>query len=89
MKQTNKNAPGLWLSATAAIVLLLLAVWQFYTFATFKNVTGAVDLQGGKLHLWMAVAAALLGAITGFFVVTALRQNDSSRELHITDLPRR
>jgi hypothetical protein len=84
MKQTTKSIPGLWLSATAVIVLLLLAAWQFYVFVTFKNVTGVVDLQGGQLHLWIAVASALLGSITGFFIISALRQYDEKNELHIT-----
>jgi hypothetical protein len=84
MQQVNKNTPGLWLPATSVIVLLLLAVWQFYVFATFRNVAGVVDLQGGRLHLWLALSAALLCAITGFFVVTTLRQSDKENELHIT-----
>ena len=85
MQQVNKNKSGLWLPAIAVIVLLLLAVWQFYVFATFRDVGGVIDLQGGRLHLWLAVAATLLCAITGFFVVTALRQNDRESELHITN----
>jgi hypothetical protein len=84
MKQPGKSIPGLWLSATAVIVLLLLAAWQFYVFVTFKSVAGVIDLQGGRLHLWIAVAAALLASITGFFIVSALRQYDEKNELHIT-----
>ncbi len=83
MKQLTKNSPRLWLSATSVVVLLVLAAWQFYLFVTFKS-QGLIDVQGGRLHLWIAVAATLLASITGFFVVSVLLRYDEKSELHIT-----
>jgi amino acid permease len=67
------------LAAMAAI-----AAWQFYVFATFKNASGAVDVQGGTLHLWLAIATAVLVGVGGFFLFSRLLRYDKRNEMHIT-----
>jgi hypothetical protein len=84
LKQLTKNSPRLWLSAPAGVVLLIFAAWQFYLFVTFKSLQGVIDLQGGRLHLWIAVVATVIASVTGFFVVSVLLRYDEKSELHIT-----
>jgi hypothetical protein len=73
-----------WPSVTAVPVLLVFAAWQFYRFATFRNLNGLTDLQGGRFHLWVAILATLLAAVAGFFVIYVSRQQDDRNDLHIT-----
>ena len=64
-------------------VLAAIAAWQFYVFATFKNASGAVDVQGGTLHLWLAIATAVLVGAGGFFLFSRLLRYDKRNEMHI------
>jgi hypothetical protein len=66
------------------IALAAVAAWQFYVFATFKDATGAVDVQGGTLHLWLAIGIALLVCVDGFFLFSKLLRYDKRNEVHIT-----
>ena len=84
MNNASKNTAGFWPSVIAVPVLLVLAAWQFYLFATFKSVDGLIDIQGGRLHLWIAIATTLLASIVGFFVLSLLLRYDKKSELHIT-----
>ena len=61
-----------------------LAAWQFYLFATFKDANGAVDIQGGTLHLWFAIAIAVLVCVGGFFLFSRVLRYDKENEMHIT-----
>ena len=70
---------GIGLAALAAF-----AAWQFYLFAVFKDASGVIDVQGGTLHLWLAIGAALLVCIAGFFVFSSFRRYDARDEMHIT-----
>ena len=67
------------LSAMAAI-----AAWQFYLFATFKDANGAVDVQGGTVHLWLAIGIAALVCVGGFFLFSKVLRYDKRNETHIT-----
>lgn len=60
------------------------AAWQFYLFAVFKDASGVVDVQGGMLHLWLAIGTALLVCVAGFFLFSRFRRYDERDELHIT-----
>ena len=60
-----------------------IAAWNFYLFATFKDASGGVDLQGGTLHFWLAIGTTALVCIGGFFFLTVLRY-DRRNEMHIT-----
>jgi len=84
LNNASKDTAGFWQSVIAVPVLLVLAAWQFYLFATFKSVDGVIDIQGGRLHLWIAIATTLLASVVGFFVVSLLLRYDKKSELHIT-----
>lgn len=78
-KQTVKVLAVIGLAAGAAI-----AAWQFYDFATFKEASGAVDVQGGTLHLWLAIGMGVLVCAGGFFLFSKLLRYDNRNEMHIT-----
>lgn len=61
-----------------------IAAWQFYDFATFKDASGAVDVQGGTLHLWLAIGIAVLVCAGGFFLFSKSLRYDNRNEMHIT-----
>ena len=67
------------LAAFAAV-----SAWQFYLFVIFKGANGIVDLQGGAVHLWLAIGAALIACLIGFLVFSKLLRYDTRKELHIT-----
>ena len=77
------------LSAAGLMVLAAIAAWQFYLFASFKDATGLVDLQGGKLHLWLAIGVAVMVCVGGFFFFSKLLRYDKQSEMHITTNTRR
>ena len=60
-----------------------ISAWQFYVFAIFKSANGAVDLQGGAVHLWLAVGAALIACVIAFLLFSRLLRYDNRSELHI------
>ena len=72
------------LSIIGLVALAAVAAWQFYVFATFKDASGTVDLQGGTLHLWLAIGIAVLVCIGGFFLFSKLLRYDRRNEMHIT-----
>jgi hypothetical protein len=65
-------------------VLGAVAAWQFYLFAVFKNADGIVDVQGGTVHLWLAIGATLVVCIAGFFLFSRFLRYDKRNEIHIT-----
>lgn len=66
------------------VLLAAAAAWQFYLFVVFKDANGAADLQGGRLHLWIAIAIAALTCIAGVFLISKLLSYDRQEEMHIT-----
>ena len=72
------------LSVVVLMALAAVAAWQFYLFATFKDATGTVDVQGGTLHLWLAIGIAVLVCVGGFFLFSKLLRYDRRNEMHIT-----
>ncbi|HEX8175909.1 MAG TPA: hypothetical protein VF543_12395 [Pyrinomonadaceae bacterium] len=42
-----------------------------------------MDLQGGAMHLWLAIGAALMACLAGFLVFSVFLRYDKTRELHI------
>lgn len=71
------------LSVAGLMALAALAAWQFYLFATFKDASGAVDLQGGTLHLWLAIGIAVVVCLGGFFFLSRLLRYDQRNDTHI------
>jgi len=84
LNNASKDTAGFWPSVISVPVLSALAAWQFYLFATFKSVDGLIDIQGGRLHLWIAIASTLLASIVGFFVLSVVLRYDKKSEWHIT-----
>jgi hypothetical protein len=84
LNNASKDTAGFWPSVIAVPVLSVLAAWQFYLFATFKSVDGLIDIQGGRLHLWIAIATTLLASVVAFFVLSVWLRYDKKSELHIT-----
>ena len=64
--------------------LAAFGAWQFYEFVSFKDSQGAVDLQGGTVHLWLAVGIALIVCVAGFFLFSKFLRYDTRNEIHIT-----
>jgi len=73
-----------FLTVIGLTALAAIAAWNFYLFATFKDANGAVDVQGGTLHLWLAIGITFLVCIGGFFFVSAVLRYDRRNEMHIT-----
>jgi hypothetical protein len=67
---------------TVGLLMAAIAVWQFYLFATIKDSQGVVDLQGGTLHLWLAIGASLAACACAFLGI--FRRINKAEELHIT-----
>jgi len=65
-------------------IFAAIAAWQFYLFATFKSHDGIVDLQGGTIHLWIAIGIGLVTCVVAFFVISSFRSYDRRNEMHIT-----
>ena len=59
-----------------------IAAWQFYLFVMFRNAGGALDVQGGGLHLWSAIAAAVITLTCVCFGI--FRRINQTEEFHIT-----
>lgn len=72
------------LSIVGLMILAAIAAWQFYLFASFKDATGVVDLQGGSVHLWLAIGVAVLVCVGGFFFFSKVLRYDTGNEMHIT-----
>lgn len=74
-------------SLVAVIGLAALAAfgaWQFYLFVIFKDSQGVVDVQGGTVHLWLAIGIAVIVCIAGVFLFSRFLRYDSRNEIHIT-----
>ena len=61
-----------------------IAAWQFYLFAVFKDAKGVVDVQGGTVHLWLAIGIALIVCVGGFLLFSRFVRYDKRNEMHIT-----
>ena len=64
------------------ILMAVIATWQFYLFTTFKDSQGFLQAQGGTLHLWLAIGAAVMTCMCAF--VSIFRRINKTEELHIT-----
>lgn len=74
-------------SLVAAIGLVALAAigaWQFYLFVSFTDSQGVADVQGGTVHLSLAIGIALIVCIAGVFLFSRFLRYDMQNEIHIT-----
>lgn len=70
-------------------ILAAIAAWQFYLFAAFRGADGIVDVQGGTVHLWVAIGVAVITCVGAFFLISSFRRYDRRNEMHITSQERR
>ena len=87
MNHAAKKIKGLRIFIVTALVLSIIAIWQFYQFVSFRGPDGLFESQGGYVHLWGAIFAALLALVAAFFILLALQRRDREDELHITGRP--
>jgi hypothetical protein len=81
----QRKSVGKTLMAVIGLAALsAIAGWQFYLFAVFKDAQGVVDVQGGKVHLWLAISISLIVCIAGFFFFSSFLRYDQRNEIHIT-----
>ena len=84
-KNVEKKSGTKTLMAVIGLAVLgAVAAWQFYLFAAFKDAAGVVDVQGGTVHLWLAIGCALIVCIVGFFLFSQFVRYDQRNEVHIT-----
>ena len=80
----RKSLTNLSAAVIAVLAIAAIAFWQFYLFVTFRNPQGVVDVQGGTIHLWLAIGAALIACLAAFFVFSVFVRYDKDDDLHIT-----
>jgi hypothetical protein len=80
----KKSMTRILLAVTGLAALAAVAAWQFYLFVVFKDAQGVVDVQGGSIHLWLAIGIALIACLAGFFVFSRFVRHDARDEIHIT-----
>ena len=80
----KKSVTKTLMAVIGLAVLAAVAAWQFYLFAVFKNVDGVVDVQGGTIHLWLAIGCTLVVGIAVFFLFSQFLRYDRGKEIHIT-----
>jgi hypothetical protein len=76
-----KNSRDLLLGIIG-LAMAALATWQFYLFVAFKNSQGFLEAQGGTLHLWLAIGAAVIACLCAFMGI--FRRINKPEEFHIT-----
>ena len=82
MSYVKKNGKAVSASIVGVIAFAAVAIWQFYSFVTFDGA------QGGSLHLWLAIAMAVLACGLAFLVFSFFVQHDQDDDLHITSTGR-
>lgn len=80
----RKSLTNVLAAVIGVIAIAAVAVWQFYQFITFKTSHGVLEVQGGTIHLWLAIGAALIACLAGFLVFSVFLRYDKNNELHIT-----
>ena len=75
----NLNNAVLW---TIGLLMAAIATWQFYVFVAFRDSKGLLESQGGTLHLWLAIGAAVLTCLCAFLGI--FRHINQPEEIHIT-----
>ena len=73
---------GLVLLWTVGLLTAAVAAWQFYLFVMFRDTRGLLDVQGGALHLWLAVGAAIVACVC--VLLGLFRRINHTEEFHIT-----
>ena len=82
MKNRTRNLS----TVMSLIVIVTLAIWQFYLFVTFRNPEGVVDVQGGTYHLWWTIGLTVVACIGSFLFYSDILRYDRNDEVHIASL---
>ena len=83
MSRIKKSMTNGWIAAAVVGALAVIAVWQFYLFATFKDSRGVFDAGGGMVHLWVALGAAAAACAAGFLAFTVSVGHNEANDMHI------
>jgi len=89
MSYSRKNSRITFVSIAMLISMTAVASWQFYEYATFKHDNGLINIQGGVIHLLLALLLAFLACGLGFFMASRLLRYDADDQVHITSQPDR
>lgn len=84
MSYIRKSLTNVLGAVIGVLLMAAIAVWQFYSFVTFTNSQGSIDVQGGTHHLWWAIGMGLVACIAGFYVFSVFLRYDKTNEMHIT-----
>jgi CDP-diglyceride synthetase len=87
MSYATKNLKNVVASIAGLIVVAAIAIWQFYSYATFKDAHGILNVEGGTVHLLLAIAMAVFACFMGFLVFSVFLRHDADDDLHITFAP--
>ena len=83
MSKINKSMTNGLIATVVVAAVAVIAVWQFYLFATFKNAQGVFDVGGGTVHLWLALGATAVACIAGLLAFSVSVGYDEADEMHI------
>lgn len=72
------------LAVIGLALLAAVAAWQFYLFAAFTDANGLADVQGGRIHLWIAIGIAVVTCVAAVFLISKFLRYDRQEEMHIT-----
>jgi Na+/H+-translocating membrane pyrophosphatase len=80
---TKRNQQKIKTGVIGLAIFSAIAAWQFYLLVAFKGADGVVDVQGGTIHLWIAIGIGLITSVAVFFFVSSFRRYDRENEMHI------
>lgn len=89
MSYSRKNSRNTFFSVALLISMTALATWQFYRYTTFKHDNGLINIEGGGIHLLLALLLTLLACGLGFFLASRLLRFDGDDQLHVISPPGR
>jgi hypothetical protein len=75
--QNSRNAL-LWI---VGLAMAAVAIWQFSLFVAFRDARGLLETQGGTIHLWLAIGAAVVTCLCAFMGIFG--RINKTEELHI------
>jgi hypothetical protein len=87
MSYARKNMRSVVGSILGVFLVAGIAIWQFYQFVTFTGANGLVDSEGGRIHLWFAIAMTVFACGAAFLVFLIFVRHDTDDDLHITSAP--
>jgi hypothetical protein len=74
----NSRKVLLWI---VGLAMAAVAIWQFSLFVAFRDARGLLETQGGTIHLWLAIGAAVATCLCAFMGI--FRRINKTEELHI------